>query len=279
MPPNARMSLAQQLLIRALIARLWHEPAARAARRAGAPSLHDRFMLPHFVWEDFLDVLRDLRDHGFDLRSDWFEAQAEFRFPFCGEVEYEGVKLELRQALEPWHVMGETGAIGGTVRYVDRSVERLQVKLDRRRSRALRRRLQPAPDAAAGSRDQRRRGRRRALQGLAAGAGAASGVPVNAPLTFDIFDTWTGRALGGCVYHVAHPGGRSYDTFPVNERGRGPPLARFEAHGHTPGAYEPAPETPHAEFPLTLDPPAPGRGLRAVGRGGGSGGAGGGAGA
>lgn len=252
MPPHARMSAAQQLLIRALVAWFWQEPYCRPLVRWGT-ALHDRFMLPHFLWLDLESIIADLRSAGLKLETGWYAPHFEFRCPYIGQVTYHGVTLELRHALEPWLVLGEDGESGAS-RMVDSSIERLQAKVS----------------GLAGDRFQVTcNGHVLPLAGTESTGQAVAGIrfrtfqPIHGfhptirphvPLTFDIYDTWTARSVGGCRYHATHPAGQGVIARPVNAReADARRTARFEGFGHTVGSATPRAAGVHPEFPLTLD--------------------------
>ncbi|MEL6475837.1 MAG: transglutaminase family protein [Pseudomonadota bacterium] len=254
MPPHPRMAMAQNLVLRALIAWFWKTPYTRPLIRHGT-ALHDRWMLPAFVWEDFCQVLREISEGtGAEMDPEWFKAQFEFRFPILGDVDHRDLRLELRSAIEPWHVLGETGAIGGTARYVDSSLERLQLRVagDLSDRYTVTCNGIEVPLHRTAQADERVAGIRfRAWQPAAC---LHPTIGIHAPLTFDLYDRWTGRSLGGCVFNVAHPGGRPFDNQPVNDlEAEGRRQALFSAHGHTPGAWQPKAPVISPEFPLTLD--------------------------
>ncbi len=253
MPPHARMSLTQQLLVRALVARFWEVPYRQPLVRWGT-SLHDRFMLPHFVVQDFLEVLGEMRDWGLPMEPDWFVPHFEFRFPLLGEATYDDVKMELRQAIEPWNVLGEEASSSGTARYVDSSVERLEVKV---RNMTGRRHIitcngRRVPLHPTGTRGEYVAGvRYRAWQPPSC---LHPTIGVHTPLVFDLYDTWSGRSIGGCTWHVSHPGGRHYETFPVNAaEAESRRAARFQPIGHTPGPSPLPTAERNPDYPLTLD--------------------------
>ena len=257
MPPHARMSIAQQLLLRAFIARFWDAPYKAPATRWGT-ELHDRFLLPTFVKMDFEDVISEMRQAGFPFDPTWFAPHLEFRFPLVGQVQAMGVELSLRNALEPWHVMGEEGSAGGTVRYVDSSLERIEVRVTglNESRHVITVNGQVLPLQPTGTVGEFVAGVR--YKAWNPPSALHPSIGVHAPLTFDLVDTWMKRSLGGCQYFVAHPGGRNYDTFPVNAyEAESRRHSRFTRMGHTPGLMSTPPATIELagsrEFPFTLD--------------------------
>ncbi|HEX8913309.1 MAG TPA: transglutaminase family protein [Humisphaera sp.] len=253
MPPHARMSLTQHLLLRALIAKFWRQPYTHRLVR-WRTEIHDRFLLPHFVRQDLEDVVEDLNDAGYPFQVEWFDPHFEFRFPHYGQVEPRGVVIDVRQAIEPWNVLGEEAGGGGTVRFVDSSVERLEVKVtgmvDPRHCVAVN--GVKLPLHPTGQNGQYVCGvRYRAWQPPNA---LHPTIGVHSPLVFDLYDSWAGRSVGGCTYHVSHPGGRNYDRFPVNAyEAESRRIARYFKFGHTPGKMRVAEPPANKDFPFTLD--------------------------
>ncbi len=253
MPPHPEMSLAQQLLIRGLISRFWDEPYTAGLARWGT-SLHDKWMLPHFLRDDFDDVIEDLQHHDLPFREAWFDPHFEFRFPLLGEFTARNLHLELRNAIEPWHVLGEESSSSGTARYVDSSVERIQIKVsnmvDARHIVTCN--GVPIPLHPTGRKGEFVAGIR--YRAWSPSSALHPTKPINSPLTFDVVDRWNQRSVGACQYHVVHPGGRSYDDFPLNafvaqSRRR----SRFFTMNQTPGRLDPTPILPNPDYPLTLD--------------------------
>ncbi len=253
MPPHARMSAAQMLLMRAALAAFWQHPYERRLVRWGT-RLHDDFMLPHFVGQDFADVLEELSLLGYDLDPAWFAPHREFRFPKVGEVAVRGMELELRHALEPWHVLGEETVTGGTARYVDSSVERVQAKVTGwvEERFVLACNGSAVPLASTGTEGEYVAGVR--FKAWNPPSSLHPTVGVQTPLIFDIYDRWTGRSIGGLTHHVVHPGGRNYETFPVNaNEAEARRRARFFPFGHTPGLMAEPAAYLSSEHPRTLD--------------------------
>ncbi len=238
MPPHPQMALVQALMVRALVTRLWESPYRGRLVRWGT-DLYDRYLLPWYVRADIHDVVEDLLAHDLDFEVAWLEPFLEFRFPLIGEIEVRDVRLELRSAIEPWHVLGEEVAGSGTARYVDSSVERLQVLVEGFNEarhivtcNGIPVPLQPTETAGTGVAGIR-------FKAWAPWSALHPTIDVHGPLVFDLIDRWSGRSVGGCTYHVSHPGGRAYDTFPVNaSEAEARRASRFFRHGHTPGTVD-----------------------------------------
>ena len=261
MPPHPDMALVQALMVRALVARFAEERYSAPLVRWG-PALHERYLLPHFALADIAEVVTDLRAHGIEFELSWLLPFVEFRFPRVGVTMISGVELELRSAVEPWHVLGEEVGTGGSARYVDSSTERLQVAVSGfvPERHLLTCNGRPVPLTATGTPGNYVAGVR--YKAWKPWSSLHPTLEVDSPLSFDLIDRMSRFSLGGATYHVIHPGGRSYDHPPVNaSEAEARRSRRFEAMGHLTGVIDLEAldaqlirrSAGDDEFPLTLD--------------------------
>ena len=235
MPPHPKMALMQNLLIRTLVSLFWRKPYKHKLVRWGT-QLHDKFLLEHYVKEDMRDIVEFLNNEGYSFDLDWFDPFFEFRFPLYGMATVENVHLELRAAIEPWHVLGEESGSQGTSRYVDSSLERVQLKVNNfvPERYVLTCNSVVIPLSPTGVEGEFVAGvKYKAWQPWSA---LHPTIGVDTPLTFDIVDKWNERSIGGMTYHVSHPGGRTYETFPINAgEAESRRINRFLPFNHTQG--------------------------------------------
>ena len=239
MPPHAQMSLMQMLLVRTLVSWFWKHPYKHDLVRWGT-ELHDKFLLEHYVKEDLRDIVSQLNDAGYPFKLDWFDPFFEFRFPLYGMVEINSMQIELRMAIEPWHVLGEEMSGRGTARYVDSSLERVQVKIKNftEERYSLTCNGVKIELNSTGTKGEYVAGVR--YKAWDPWSALHPTIAVDVPLVFDIVDKWNKKSIGGCTYFVAHPGGRSYDTYPVNSyEAESRRINRFWDFGHTQGEVIP----------------------------------------
>ncbi|HMG52749.1 MAG TPA: transglutaminase family protein, partial [Kofleriaceae bacterium] len=253
MPPHPRMLAAQAILVRALVAAFAAAPYRHPLVRWGE-ELHDRFLLPCLLWRDFEDVLAHLAAHGAALPADGYRPFVELRCPLAGALEVGAARIELRNAIEPWHVLGEEAAQSGTARYVDSSVERVELRaigLDPERYQVAVNRV-VVPLRAAGGRDVRVGGVR--FRAWCPPHALHPHLGIHHPLHIDVVDTWGKRAVAGAAYHVWHPEGRAYDAPPLTRvEADARRIRRFTQDGPSPWPLELREVAPHPQQPYTLD--------------------------
>ncbi|HHD84001.1 MAG TPA: IMP dehydrogenase, partial [Campylobacteraceae bacterium] len=256
MPPHYQMSLLQMLLVRALVAAFWKNPYKHPLVRWGT-QLHDKYLLEHYVREDIASVVDYLNSAGYAFETSWFDPFFEFRFPTFGMPVIEGMRFELRGAIEPWHVLGEESTGQGTSRYVDSSMERIQLKV----SDFVSERYIVAcngvkvPLAETDTKGVYTAGVR--YKAWKPWSALHPTIDIDAPLVFDVVDTWNNRSIGGFTYFVTHPGGRSYDTFPVNVlEAESRRVNRFWEQGHSQGPVVPESMQPPAPFVSAPEAPS-----------------------